>query len=282
MLRPISFEALDTTLPILARGFPALSREAWTAGLDRLRRFGAPDPKALVGCLLEDRGRQVGVILAIPSTRFDAANAMRRVVNLSSWYIEPDARWRAPRMLQSVVTCDATVYTDLTPSPPVRAIIGRFGFRNWTEGTLLFTLPLFALRGTGRAHVLALRDLPADAFDAPTRAILDDHDGFGCICGGLWDGDALHPLIFSRKVHRGINAARLIFTDDRAAVFTNIAAISRFLLRERFLLLAVNADRCERIAGSIFTERTAPTFYKGPGAPAQCDFAYSEFVFLQV
>lgn len=112
--------------------------------------------------------------------------------------------------------------------------------------------------------------------------MLDEHAGFNCLCGGLWDGNALHPLIFSRKVYRGIPAARLIFTDARTIVLAHIAAISRFLLREKFLLLAVNAHGSEQIAGSVFTQRTAPTFYKGPSAPAQCDFAYSEFAFLQV
>lgn len=282
MLRPISFEALDTTLPILSRGFPALRREAWTAGLARLRRFGAAEPKARVGHLLEERGRAVGIILAIPSTRFDDENVAHPVVNLSSWYIEPDQRWRAPRMLQSVVACNATLYTDLTPSPPVRAIIGRFGFRNWTEGTLIFALPLFALGPARSSQVVPLHDLPADAFDAATRRILNDHEGFGCVCAGLWDGDALHPLIFSRKVHRGISAARLIYTDERAVALRNIRTISRFLLRENFLLLAINADRHERMAGSIFTQRTAPTFYRGPRPLAQCDFAYSEFAFLHV
>jgi hypothetical protein len=282
MLRPISFEALNTTLPILSRGFPALRRDAWSAGLARLHRYGERSAHARAGYLLEANGREVGIILTIPSMREDGGAAGQPVVNLSSWYIEPDQRWRAPRMLQSVLTCNATLYTDLTPSPPVRAMIGRLGFRGWTEGTLLFALALFALRSAGVSHVVPLRDLPPDAFPAPTRRMLDEHAGFDCLCGGLWDGNALHPVIFSRKVYRGIPLARLIFTDARAIVLAHIAAISRFLLREKFLLLAVNADRSERIAGSVFTQRTAPTFYKGPSAPAQCDFAYSEFAFLQV
>jgi hypothetical protein len=282
MLRPISFEALDTTLPILSRGFPALGRDAWSVGLDRLRRYGASTPQARAAYLLEADGREVGVMLAIPSKRVDGGAAAHPVVNLSSWYIDPEHRWQAPRMLRSILGCNATLYTDLTPSPPVRAMIGRLGFRAWTEGTLLFALALFALRSTGDSHVVPLRDLPLDAFPAPTRRMLDEHAGFDCLCGGLWDGNALHPLIFSRKIYRGIPAARLIFADARGIVLAHIAAISRFLIREKLLLLAVNADRCERIPYSFFTPRTAPTFYKGPSAPAQCDFAYSEFAFLQV
>ena len=164
MLRPISFEALDTTLPILARGFPAMRRDAWSAGFARMRRC-APDPSARVGYLLDDRGRDAGIILTIPSLRTGDGRRLP-VVNLSSWYVEPDQRWRAPRMLQAVLSCDATLYTDLTPSPPVRAMIGRLGFRGWTEGTLLFPLPLFALRRAGTSRVIPLHDLPADAFAA--------------------------------------------------------------------------------------------------------------------
>lgn len=282
MLRPIDFQSLDETMPILSRGFPAIRPEGWKAALDRLRRFGASNPAAPAAHLLEAGGRDVGVMLAIPSTRPEAERTARRIVNLSSWYVDAEHRWSAPRMLRSIIACEASLYTDLTPSPPVRAMIGRFGFRGWTEGTLIFALPLFALRPAGPSRVVPLRDLPSDVFAAPTRRIMDEHAALDCLVGGLWDGRALHPLIFSRKVHRGIRAARLIFAEDRATVLAHVPAISRFLLREKFLLLAVNADRHERIPGSIFTQRTAPTFYKGPTAPAQCDFAYSEFVFLQI
>ncbi|MGD9925183.1 MAG: hypothetical protein AB7V13_27610 [Pseudorhodoplanes sp.] len=281
MLRPISFEGLDETLPILSRGFPAMRAAQWTAALARLRRSAASSTAACAAYLLEEKGRHVGVMLAIPSPRSDG-DAAPRIVNLSSWYVDPEQRWRAPRMLQSIAACAATLYTDLTPSPSVRTMISRLGFQNWTEGTLIFPLPAFAIRTAGASRVVPLHALSPDAFADPVRRIMDDHAALDCVVGGLWDGAALRPLIFSRKVHRGVPVARLIFADDRAAVFAHIPAISRFLLRERFALLAINGNRRERIAGSIFTKRAAPTFYKGPTPPAPCDFTYSEFVFLQV
>lgn len=58
-------------------------------------------------------------------------------------------------------------YTDLTPSPSVRAMIGRLGFRGWTKGTLLLALPLFAPWSPGDSQVVPLRDLPPDAFPHP-------------------------------------------------------------------------------------------------------------------
>jgi hypothetical protein len=282
MLRPISFEALDTTLPVLSRGFPGMRQGGWTSAIARLRAFGASDMQARAGYLFEDKGRNVGVILTIPSTRADDTDAPRRVENLSSWYIDPEHRWRAPRMLQTVSACNATLFTDLTATPSVRSMISRIGFRGWTEGTLVFALPWFAMKTAGPSHVVPLRDLPPDAFAGSTRRMLDRHAALDCISGGLWDGAALHPLIFSRKIYRGIRAARLIFADSRAAMFAHLPAISRFLLREKFLLLAVNADHSERVAGSLFTRRTSPAFYKGPAAPAPCDLAFSEFVFLQI
>ncbi len=282
MLRPISFEALDTTLPILSRGFPGMRRAGWIAAIARLRAFGAPDMQAPAGYLLEQQGREVGVILTIPSQRADDTDAPRRIVNLSSWYIDPEHRWRAPRMLQTVTACDETLFTDLTATPSVRSMIGRFGFRDWTEGALILALPWLAMKAAGPSHVVPLRDLPPDAFAGPTRRMLDRHAALDCIAGGLWDGKALHPLIFSRKTSRGIRLARLIFSDDRATIFAHLPAISRFLLREKIMLLAVNADRRERAAGSIFRWRTSPAFYKGPAAPAPCDLAFSEFVFLQI
>jgi hypothetical protein len=282
MLRPISFEALDTTLPILSRGFPGMRAGGWAQAIARLRRFGASEPTRCTGYLLQAKGKDVGVILAIPSTHFDGGDAPRPVVNLSSWYVDPEHRWRAPRMLQSVTACHTTLYTDLSPTPSVRDMIGRFGFHGWTEGTLIVALPLFALRSAGPAHVVPLHDLPSDAFDGPTRRMLEAHAALDCVACGLWDGEALQPLIFSRKTYRGIRAARLIFAGDRPGLFAHLPAISRFLMRQKILLLAVNADRSERIAGSIFTRTRGPTFYKGPAAPAPGDFAFSEFVFLQI
>lgn len=283
MLREITFEDLDATLPILSRGFPAMRRGGWTAAIDRLRRFGAADPAASAAYLLEQKGRDVGVILTIPSSRTGGTDATpRRIVNLSSWYIDPDYRWHAPRMLRSVTASDAILYTDLTATPPVRAMIERFGFRGWTEGTLVFPLPRFAIGFARGSYIVPLRDLPPDAFAEPMRRMLDQHAALDCVVGGLWDGAALRPVVFSRKTYRGIRAARLIFADDRATILAHLTAISRFLLREKFLLLAVNADRSERVAGSIFTHRTAPAFYKGAKPPAPCDLAFSEFVFLQI
>jgi hypothetical protein len=280
MLREISFEALDTTLPILSRGFPGMRRGGWSAAIDRLRRFGVSGPKTRAGYVLEQKGRDVGVILTIPSSRPD--DPARPIVNLSSWYVDPEYRWRAPHMLQSVTASDTTLYTDLTATPSVRTMIERFGFRGWTEGTLVFVLPQFALGFAKGSQMMPLRDLPSNAFSEPMHRMLEQHAALDCVVGGLWDGEALHPVVFSRKNYRGIRAARLIFADDRATLFAHLPAISRFLLREKFLLLAVNADYRERIAGSIFTHRSAPAFYKGAQAPAPCDLAFSEFVFLQI
>jgi hypothetical protein len=282
MLRAISFEALPTTLPILSRGFPGVRPERWTAALDRLRRFGASDPARCAGYLLETKGQQVGIMLTIPSVRSTDPNAARPVVNLSSWYIDPDHRWHAPRMLQSITGCDATLYTDLTATPPIRGMIGRMGFRGWTEGTLIAPLPLVAALPAGASHVIPFAELASDAFSGSIRHMLDEHAALDCISVGLWDGKTLRPVIFSRKTFRGIPGARVIFTDDRAALLRHLPAIARFLLRQRCLLLAMNADRGEHVAGTVFMRRKAPTFYKGTLPPRSGDFAYSEYVFLQI
>ncbi len=281
MLRPVTFQSLDETLPLLTRGFPAVRPARWAAGLRRLKLFGARSPATRTGYVLEQKRQDIGVILTIPSVRPDAGTSSHPIVNLSSWYIEPEHRWRAPRMLQSATQCNRTLYTDLSATPRVQAMIGRLGFRNWTEGTLLCPLPLFALRSCRECHVVAFRNLAGDSFPPPVQQMLSDHVALDCVAGGLWDGLALQPLIFSRKTYRGVPIARLIYAGDRSVVLANLPAIARFLLREGFLLLAICADQRERVTGSIFMSRS-PTFYKGPFAPAAYDLAYSEFVFLQI
>src|SRR5689334_10608816 len=134
MLRPIGFQSPNEALPLLARGFPAMPRSFWEAGLARLKQYGAADPSAPCGYLLQAEGRDVGVILTIPSARHQQHGESRQVINLSSWYIDERHRWRGPRMLQQIVACQSTLFTDLTPTTPVQAMIARFGFRNWTEG----------------------------------------------------------------------------------------------------------------------------------------------------
>lgn len=281
MLRPIGFQSLDEALPVLTRGFPAAPAAFWEAGIGRLKQYGVTSPADRTGYLLDVEGNNVGIILTIPSTR-EKDEQSRPVINLSSWYIDERHRWRGPRMLQQVVACEATLFTDLTPTEPVRAMIGRFGFRNWTEGTLIFVLPLVALKPAKGAHVFPLHKFPSDAFAPSIQSMLADHAALGCIAAALWDGDVLHPLIFSRTKRRGVPIARLIYADSRALVKTHIAAVARFLLREKFLLMAMNANAQERIAGSFFTEWPAPAFFKGNTTPPQCDLAYSEYVFLQI
>ncbi len=282
MLRPVGFQSLDETLPVLSRGFPSTSRASWIANLDRLKRYGAGDPTARAAYLLEAEGRDVGVILTIPSTRQRLGNVTTPIVNLSSWYIDPEHRWRGPRMLQKIVANEATIYTDLTPTAPVRAMIGRLGFRSWTEGTLIFVLPWLAIGRTGESHVVPLHKLAPDTLDPPILSMLEEHAAAGCIAAALWDGNALHPLIFSRTTRRGINVARLIYAENRAVVTSHMPAIARFLLRRKIVLVAMNADRQERIPGGIFTQRLPPAFFKGKSAPPQCDLTYSEYVFLQI
>jgi hypothetical protein len=138
-----------------------------------------------------------------------------------------------------------------------------------------------ALHSAGSADLTPLRDLPPDAFAGPTRQLLEAHAALDCVAGGLWDGETLQPLVFSRKVYRGIPATRLVFAGNRVGAFAHLPAISRFLLRHKFLLLVINADRRERIAGSVFAQRTAPTFYKGPAPPAPGDFPIRNFYFYK-
>jgi len=286
MLRPIDRASLNDTLPLLQRGFthaPAF----WSAALERLKRYRSPDAGEPAAYLLDVKGEPVGVILNIASTRTAADGSAQPMVNLSSWFIDDAHRWRAPRMLQQLTAQDGTLYTDLTPTAPVQSLIERLGFNRWTEGTLLFPLPLFALGRTGDVHVTPLAGLPAgglpaEGLPAPVMRILADHAALDCLAAALWDGARFHPLIFSRMKRKGLPIARLLYAEDRAVVSRHIAAIARYLLREKMMVMAMTADRRERLPGSFFTRRAPPAYYKGSMSTTGIDHAYSEFVFLQI
>ena len=281
MLRPIDRRSLDETLPLLQRGF-AHAPAFWAAALERLKRYQSAAPDTPAAYLLDVKGAPVGVILTIASARTAADGATRSVVNLSSWFVDEADRWRARRRLQQLTASNDTLYTDLTPTVPVQSMIGRLGFSRWTEGTLLFPLPLHAIGRAGDTHVVRFDNLPADALPAPVQRIMTDHAALGCLTAALWDGARLHPLIFSRMSRKGLPIARLLYAEDRSVVRGHMAAIARYLLREKAVLLAMSADRSERVPGSFFTQRAPPAFYKGTMNTAAIDHAYSEFVFLQI
>ncbi len=270
---------MDEARALLARGFPMRAPSFWEEGLERLAAFHEASGLGPVGHVMRVKGEAVGVILTMRSRRAAADGAASRsVVNLSSWYVDERYRLLAPRMLQQVLAEPADAFTDLTPSPPVTEMIGRFGFARRHDGGAILALPMLAfLRGPG--HVGPVDDAP---LDADMSRVVEDHLGLGCIACTLAEEDGAAPLLFSAGRRKGLPAARLVYAEDVASVRRNLGQIARFLLARGILCLEMPSNRDDVPPGAWFSARSRPTFVRGAGMPAAVDHAYSDFVFLRI
>jgi hypothetical protein len=280
MLEAITDRNIEEALAILSRGFPSRSVDFWRSGLARLEKYHDTAASGPVGYIMRAKGEPAGVMLTMRSARQGDAG-VRSVLNLSSWYVDEQHRWLAPRMLQKVLAEEADLVTDLTPSEPVRAMIQKLGFVRRHEGVLVAVLGLAALQFDFSASVSTFRDGDT-TIGAGARRLLADHAELGCVAAVLNVGGTAHPLVFSPTRRKQLASARLVYAPDPAVVRAHIGAIARYLLAQGVLFAEIPANRGDSAFGAWFTTRPPPTFVRGELASGMVDHAYSEFVFLQI
>lgn len=272
MLEPIERHRLEKANALLARGFPMRTPAFWARGLDRLMAHHHAEGLGPVGQILTVKGEPAGIMLTIRSRRADGGT----VVNLSSWYVEPRYRLLGPKMLTRILDEPADRFTDLTPSPAVTDMIGRFGFVQRHAGALLVALPVAALSPAGGVRIV---ESPPDAADA---SLLAGHKDLGCLVMRVASDEGETPLVISVAHRRGLPVARLVYAQDLAAVRAAIGPLARHLLARGLPLLELPANPGDRVPGGWFNTRARPTFVRGAPPAAEVDHAYSEFVFLRI
>jgi hypothetical protein len=282
MLEPIHDGDDGEALATLSRGFPSRSREFWQSGLARQAKYQDTVASGPLGYLLRVAGAPAGIILTMRSHRPGPHGSARTVLNLSSWYVDEPHRWLAPRMLQKVLAEDVDVFTDLTPSPPVREMVRRLGFIQRHEGVLLAPLAVSAFQFGGSAAIAPFDEAGAGALPAEARALLADHRALGCMVALLTVAGRVQPLVFSPTRRKHLPSARLVFAPCVADVRDHVGVIARYLLAQGVMFLEIPANRGETAFGAWFTRRPPPTFARGEVDSAAVDHAYSEFVFLQI
>ncbi|QCI64377.1 hypothetical protein [Phreatobacter stygius] len=273
---------MESVHALLARGFPSRHPSFWVDGLKRQADHHARIQAGPVGQILRVRGADVGVILTMRSRRADPDGRQRKIVNLSSWYVDEVHRWLAPSMLKAVLSEPETIYTDLTPSDSVERLNARLGLTLWNDGVLLVALPFSALhRDKAGARLVGLEQLPRDRLSGASWTMLEDHAAMGCITAALDLDGRLRPLIFARTRRKGLPAARVIYADSKSDLKTAIGAVSRFLLLRGIVSLEIPARHGEHLTASRFSRGMRPTFARGTMDPDTIDHAYSEFVLLR-
>ncbi len=275
-LRPIEQGDQDKLVRVLAKGFPQDTPEVWRKRLERQASIQSDGR----GFLFEVGEEAVGVLLTLRSRRTGPDGNPLEVVNLSSWFIEPDYRWSAFAMMRAAMADRAALYTDLTAAPHVAELNLKLGMASWSSGMILASAaPFAALPGRSGARVLA-PDSAAKLLQEHEIALLDWHRREGLVAAVLID-EATHPLLFRVIRRKGIRFAQLIYAPSRTAVIRNLPAIMRFLARSGLFFIAIDADKAMCPPGAVFRPGRH-RFRKGPGDRDTIDYAYSELVVFGV
>lgn len=280
-LKPIDEGCLSDAAGLLTKGFPERSRDFWSAALMRLSSYRATSGVGPIGSLLMTGDTAVGIILTIPSKRYDGPHEIN-VVNLAAWYVDTKYRWLAPRMLRQVVADETTVYTDLSPSASTIAINTHLGFEVLTQGVIVVCLPWIAVTRRPRSRVIDFAQLPGARISQADRSMLASHGELGCIAAVLETEGGHHPLIFYATRRKGLSVARLLLAESRRLISANVAAIARFLMRRGIMLLTVHANEDDDIPGGVMWNRSAPVQVKGSWKRDRVDFAFSELALLKL
>jgi hypothetical protein len=274
----------DTAVRLLTEGFPARGAVVWRTFLDRIDRFGSNVAADVPpGYLMFDGETAVAVMLSPTSFRDRPSGEPGRVINLSSWYIQPQHRWRAALMLQSVLRRHEAMFTDLTPTPEVCAMLPAFGFVPINDGVVVSALPLAAvLPGNGTKT----RDLLEDdlaGLPPALRQRLATHRDFGCIAAAVvGDGETL-PFLVRRRQLKGLPAAKVIYCPDIRRFQAAMPSVARYLISYGISLLL--ADNIGQSVSQWQVRRPRGLKFAKPGAglahtPGQIDHTGSELVLL--
>lgn len=283
----IDHSNIAQAVDLLVKGFPTRTPAFWEAGLAKM--LASPVHHAgshPVGYLLEANGKAVGVGLTAvgPSPR-PAPNgtlAPKRI-NLASWYVDPDQRWRMPILLRRMMADKAAIYTDLTPTPEVQPLLKSLGFQPMNSGVTVVNLAAAALLPGAGFAVSGLRADDLGSIAEPDRTLVSDHLSYGCI-GLQFKRDGQNALILMKPSYaKGIPVLQIVYCADNELVRNALPDIARFLIKKcHFCLVLENAPG--RVPSRSFVNVVMPMrrkrFIKNSAVGPGTDFTYSELVFF--
>jgi hypothetical protein len=258
------------------------NREFWQRSIERMRLVGGNSATGVpIGQIAFSDNRPVGVVLTPASWRTGPNGEPRRFINISSQYIEPSHRWLYPLMMRSIMRDPTAVFTDLTPDRNVQRMLLALGFKALNEGEAIVVLPYAVATRSARARVVDLRDAPGDAIPPATRRLLEAHRPFGCIVAALAEGDVWQPLLFKNTKIRRLPAVRLTYCENNAALYRNLGAVARHLLRRGKVLLTLDIPLGGTSAG-IERRHRGKKFAKGDLFQNRTDYAGSELALFDL
>jgi hypothetical protein len=284
MLKPLEEGDHSAAVRLLTEGFPQRNAHFWKEGMERLRRYsGNAEAGVPLGQLLLAKGEPVGVALTPASLRRGANGEPFRMINFSSWYIQPEHRYRAAMMFRQVVSDASATYLDLTPAAHVQPMLPLFGFRPMSVGMDIAATPALALQPTRGAH---LRDFhPDDPLPqhAPSAQQLLVHKELGCWPLILEHAEGQTLFVYRRRPMRRVPAARLKYVGDHDVLHRHLPALARYFALRGMPALVWDAQAEQPAPQWWGYRRPAHVWYARGQLPHNCtDFIGTELCLLGV
>lgn len=270
---------IGRAVAVLTRGFPRRREAFWLRGLQRAdgatRRWGSGP----LGQLLVSGEGDAGVLLTFRSPRPPVGEHAQTVCNFSSWYVDPPQRWAAPLMLKRTLKQEAgALVTDLTATRPVATLNATLGFELWSEGAIVAAAAPWAALANPPGYAVHEYEDARVLLAASGQALAEDHRSLGCIVAVLETPTDASPLVLRRRWGA---SARLLYAESRRSAVAALPGLMRLLLRRGIGLAMIDAaaELCPR--GALY-RCGRRRFHRGPVAADRLDYAYSEFVFLDI
>jgi hypothetical protein len=251
--KPLEAVDFPAVIPLLCEGFPERSPGFWADALARLEEFAGNREAGLpFGLLMLDRDEPVGIALTLASLRRQHDGRSERLVNISSWFVRPEHRWRAAQMLRRLFADRDATFTDLTPTPEVQKMLPVFGFRPVNRGLVLRPLPLHAFGSARGFHVEPLLGPWPQLAEGPSLATLENHRRLGCEAFLLRGPEASTFVVVRPQNVCGLPGARIVYAESLSLVRKAIGPLSRALLRRGYLVLVDDAREPADAARGLF------------------------------
>lgn len=256
MLKPIARSDFQHVIRLLLEGFPERSAEFWEAGLVRLEQCGFnQEAQVPLGFFLMEKSEPVGVALTPASLRYMPDGSGRRVINMSSWFVRREHRWRAPMMLRGMVSDPTAIYTDFTPTDDVQKMLPVFGFGAINSGILIRPLAALAMQAPSAIRVRELSATDEYAGPGISRRLIEMHRSWRCEPLLLEQGAQSWLVVWRRSRIRGIPAAEIVYAESLVALEQGLSALSRYLLLKGKLFLISEARDPADAASRYFRAR---------------------------
>lgn len=263
----------------LTKGFPDRSQAYWMQALNRLAHRDLPPDCPRFGYMLVLESRCVGVLLTIFSMTDDAERPTLRC-NVSSWYIEPEARSYATLLVSCAFKNRSATFVNISPAPHTLPILKAQGYRCYSSGQF-FAAPILSrsCAGTRIIQIERFRGGDCLGIDSGMRQMLTEHSergGFSLVAAT--ERGAASPFTFVRRrtTQGGLPAVLLTYCRDRTDFVRYAGNLGRFFLRRGFLIVILDANGpIPGLRGRFFANK-APKYFRGLQEPRLGDLTATE------